>query len=484
MAKLTGFLEYERQGTAYRPVDERLMDYRLAQTDTPVEELQVQAARCMDCGIPFCNQGCPLGNIIPDWNDLVYRDKWEDALQRLHSTNNFPEMTGLVCPAPCEAACVLGINQDAVTIKAVEWEIIRRGYEEGWVKPQLPARRTGRSVAVVGSGPAGMAGAQQLTRAGHTVTLFEKNDRVGGLLRYGIPDFKLEKWWIDRRVEQMREEGVQFQTGVQVGIDLSAAELRQSFDAVLLCTGAELSRDLPIEGRELDGIEFAMDFLPQQNRRVAGDTLNPAKDILAADKHVIVLGGGDTGSDCVGTCHRQGAQSVTSIELLERPPDHRDASTPWPLWPHMFRSSSSHDEGGTREYALMTKRFRGENGRVKALEAVQVRFGEPDESGRPKLEELPDSTVVKPVDLVLLAMGFLHPVHEGLIDGLGVEMDPRGNVLADTRGYETSEPGVFAAGDCRRGQSLVVWAISEGREAARSLDRYLTGDTRLQSKSA
>ena len=484
MAKVTGFLEYERTGTPYRPVEERLADYRLAQTDMLVEELQTQAARCMDCGIPFCNQGCPLGNIIPDWNDLAYRDKWEDALQRLHSTNNFPEMTGLVCPAPCEAACVLGINRDPVTIKAIEWEIVRRGYDEGWVKPQLPERRTGRSVAVVGSGPAGMASAQQLSRAGHSVTLFEKNDRVGGLLRYGIPDFKLEKEWIDRRVEQMREEGVQFQTGVQVGVDISAAELRQSFDAVLLCTGSELSRDLPIEGRELEGIEFAMDFLPQQNRRVAGDTLGPGKEILATDKHVVVLGGGDTGSDCVGTCHRQGARSVTSIELLERPPDQRDSSTPWPMWPHMFRSSSSHDEGGTREYALMTKRFSGANGRLEALEAVQVRFGEPDESGRPKLEEVPDSTVVKPVDLVLLAMGFVHPVHEGLLDELGVELDPRGNVLADTRGYETSEPGVFTAGDCRRGQSLVVWAISEGREAARSIDRYLTGDTRLQSKQA
>ena len=484
MAKVTGFLEYEREGTAYRPVDERVRDYRLAQSDTPVEALQLQAARCMDCGIPFCNEGCPLGNIIPDWNDLAYRDKWEDALQRLHSTNNFPEMTGLVCPAPCETACVLGINQDAVTIKAVEWEIVRRGYQEGGGRPVLPQRRTGRSVAVVGSGPAGMAGAQQLTRAGHSVTLFEKNDRVGGLLRYGIPDFKLEKQWIDRRIDQMREEGVQFQTGVQVGVDISAAELRRSFDAILLCTGSELSRDLPIEGRELEGIEFAMDFLPQQNRRVAGDVLDPGKDILATDKHVVVLGGGDTGSDCVGTCHRQGAQSVTSIELLERPPDHRDSSPPWPLWPHMFRSSSSHDEGGSREYALMTKRFRGENGRVEALEAVQVRFGEPDESGRPKLEEVRDSTVVKPVDLVLLAMGFVHPVHAGLVDDLGVELDPRGNLLADTRGYETSEPGVFAAGDCRRGQSLVVWAISEGREAARSVDRYLTGDTRLQSKSA
>ena len=484
MAKVTGFLEYGRKGTPYRPVDERVRDDQLVQADMPVEELKIQAARCMDCGIPFCNSGCPLGNIIPDWNDLAYRDKWEDALARLHSTNNFPEFTGLVCPAPCETACVLGINQDPVTIKAVEWEIIRRGWEEGWIKPQRPQRRSGRSVAVVGSGPAGMAAAQQLSRAGHSVTLFEKTDRIGGLLRYGIPDFKLEKWTIDRRMEQMREEGVLFQTGVHVGVELSAAELRSSFDAVLLCSGSEQSRDLPIEGRELKGVEFAMDFLPQQNRRVAGDTLDPARDILATGRHVIVLGGGDTGSDCVGTSHRQGAKSVSSIELLERPPDDRDPSTPWPVWPLMFRSSSSHDEGGTREYALMTKRFLGENGRVKQLEAVQVRFGDPDESGRPKMEEVPGSEIVKPADLVLLAMGFVHPVHEGLVDDLRVAKDPRGNVLADTRGYETSEPGIFAAGDCRRGQSLVVWAIWEGREAARAVDRYLMGETRLQSKSA
>jgi glutamate synthase (NADPH/NADH) small chain len=329
-----------------------------------------------------------------------------------------------------------------------------------------------------------MAAAQQLSRAGHTVTLFEKSDRIGGLLRYGIPDFKLEKSVIDRRMEQMREEGVQFQTGVAVGVDLSPAELRQGFDAVLLCMGSEQPRDLPIEGRELAGIEFAMDFLPQQNRRVAGDSLDPSRDILAEGKHVVVLGGGDTGSDCVGTSHRQGAASVSSIELLERPPESRAPSTPWPMWPLMFRSSSSHDEGGTRDYAVMTKRFLGEAGRVEELEAVEVRFGPPDESGRSRMEEVPGSAFRKPADLVLLAMGFVHPTHEGLIDGLGVDKDPRGNVLADTRGYATSEPGVFAAGDCRRGQSLVVWAISEGREAARAVDRYLTGDSRLQSKSS
>jgi glutamate synthase (NADPH/NADH) small chain len=438
----------------------------------------------MDCGIPFCNNGCPLGNIIPDFNDLAYRDKWEDAIARLHSTNNFPEFTGLVCPAPCEAACVLGINQDPVTIKQVEWEIIRKAWDEGWVKPVKPQRRSGKSVAVVGSGPAGLAAAQQLSRAGHTVTLFERQDRIGGLLRYGIPDFKLEKWLIDRRIDQMREEGVSFQTGVQVGKDLSTADLRKGFDAVLLCMGSEQPRDLPVEGRELDGVHFAMDFLRQNNKRVAGDELDPSEAILATDKHVIVLGGGDTGSDCVGTSHRHGARSVTSIELLERPPDQRAESTPWPMWPLMFRSSSSHDEGGTREYALMTKRLTGRDGKVEKIEGVAVRFGAPDASGRPQLEEVPGSEWEKPADLVLLAMGFVHPVHEGLVEGLGVKQDGRGNVAADTRDFATSEPGVFAAGDCRRGQSLVVWALWEGREAARAVDTYLMGESRLQSRNA
>jgi glutamate synthase (NADPH/NADH) small chain len=484
MVKITGFLEHGREGTCYRNLEDRARDYKLVQLDHPIETLRAQASRCMDCGIPFCNDGCPLGNIIPDWNDLAYRDKWEDALHRLHSTNNFPEFTGLVCPAPCEAACVLGINQDPVTIKAVEWEIIRRGYEEGWIKPLPPARRSGRSVAVVGSGPAGLAAAQQLSRAGHTVTLLEKHDRIGGLLRYGIPDFKLEKHLIDLRMDQMRDEGVVFQTGVHVGLDLSAAELRQSFDAVLLCTGSEQPRDLPVEGRELRGVHFAMDFLPQQNRRNAGDSLDPAQDILATDKHVVILGGGDTGSDCVGTSIRQGARSVTSIELLERPPDTRGSSTPWPEWPLMFRTSSSHEEGGSRDFALMTQRLIGSDGSLEKLEAIGVRFGERDAKGRQTLEEISGSEVVKPAGLVLLAMGFVHPVHEGLLDDLGVRYDERGNVAADTRNFVTSEPGVFAAGDCRRGQSLVVWAISEGREAARAVDRYLSGSSRLQSKFA
>ena len=484
MGKPTGFLEYDREGTRYRDRGERVKDWKIVQLDFPEEAIRSQGARCMDCGIPFCNEGCPLGNIIPDWNDLVYRGKWEDALASLHSTNNFPEFTGMVCPAPCEAACVLGINDDPVTIKQIEWEISRCGWEEGWVQPIKPSRRTGRSVAVVGSGPAGLAAAQQLNRAGHTVTLFEKSDRIGGLLRYGIPEFKLEKWVLDRRLEQMRQEGVSFQTGVAVGVDLTAAELRQGFDAVLLCTGSEHPRDLPVEGRELAGVHFAMEFLTQQNRRDHGDAVDGGSEILAGGKHVVVLGGGDTGSDCVGTSHRQGAASVTSIELLERPPDGRAESTPWPLWPLMFRTSSSHDEGGEREYAVLTKRLEGENGRVQRLHAVRVRFGAPDASGRPRMEEVPGSEFSIPADLVLLAMGFVHPVQEGLLEGLGVGLDPRGNVLADLEGFATSEPGIFAAGDCRRGQSLVVWAIWEGREAARAVDLYLQGESHLQSRQS
>jgi glutamate synthase (NADPH/NADH) small chain len=484
MGKVTGFLEYGRAETPHRPVEERTRDWREVQADPPIEQVRTQAARCMDCGVPFCDNGCPLGNIIPDWNDFVYREKMQDALARLHSTNNFPEFTGLVCPAPCEAACVLGINDDPVAIKQVEWEIIRNGWEQGWVKPIRPERRTGRAVAVVGSGPAGLAAAQQLNRAGHTVTVFEKSDRIGGLLTYGIPDFKLEKWIVKRRVDQMREEGIAFQTGVHVGVDLSPAELRHGFDAILLCCGSEQPRDLPIEGRGLQGIHFAMDFLIQQNRRGAGDAIDPSGEILAAGKHVVVLGGGDTGSDCVGTSHRQGAKSVTSIELLERPPDERSPTTPWPLWPLMFRTSSSHDEGGSREFAVLTRRFSGEGGRVARLHAVRVRFGDPDESGRPRMDEVPGSECEIPADLVLLAMGFVHPVHEGLVEGLGVELDPRGNVVADTRSFAASEPGVFAAGDCRRGQSLVVWALWEGREAARAVDQYLVQESWLQSRHA
>ncbi len=488
MGKATGFLEEKRRAFTYRDEKERVGDWNQVMEVVPDEVLQNQASRCMDCGVPFCTNpnsgrgGCPLGNIIPDWNDLVYRGKWEDAISRLHSTNNFPEFTGTICPAPCEAACVLGINDDPVTIKSVELKTINHAWEQGWVKPVIPEVRSGRSVAVVGSGPAGLAAAQQLCRAGHSVTVFEKADRIGGLLRYGIPEFKLEKWVIDRRLEQMKAEGVSFQTGVDVGKDLTAADLRKSFDAVLLCMGAEHSRDLPVEGRDLDGIEYAMDFLPQANKRCHGDVIDGDEAIMATGKKVVVLGGGDTGSDCVGTSHRQGATQVTSLELLARPPAERDPSTPWPSWPLKYSSSSSHDEGGKREYAMMTKRFVGQDGRLVALEGVEVRFGKIDETGRPMMEEVPGSEFRIEADLVLLALGFLGPVHEGLLDDLGVTYDGRGNIQADTQTYVTSEPGIFAAGDCRRGQSLVVWAIAEGREAAREVDRYLTGSSRLQSR--
>jgi glutamate synthase (NADPH/NADH) small chain len=487
MGDVRGFLKHKREPTHYRPVEQRLHDWRCVQEDFPAEQTRMQASRCMDCGIPFCNQGCPLGNIIPDFNDLVFRDKWEDALARLHSTNNFPEFTGMVCPAPCEQACVLGINQDPVTIKQVEWEIVRRGWQEGWVRAVRPERRSGRSVAVVGSGPSGLAAAQQLTRAGHTVTVFEKADRIGGLLRYGIPDFKLEKWVIDRRLEQLRAEGVSFQPGVHVGVDYSVTDLRKNFDAVLLCIGAEAPRDLEVPGRELAGVHFAMDFLTQQNHRVAADLVPAAEEILANAKHVVVLGGGDTGSDCIGTSHRQGARSVTSIELLPRPPEGRHPSEPWPSAKrYYFNVSSSHAEGGQRSYAMMTTRLSGRGGRVERLHGLRVEFDQ-DRLSRPipqSMREVPGSEFEIPADLVLLAMGFLHPVHAGLVEGLGVALDARGNVRADTQSFATSEPGVFAAGDCRRGQSLVVWAQWEGREAARSVDAYLSGSSLLQARDS
>jgi glutamate synthase (NADPH/NADH) small chain len=487
MGDVRGFLKFERESTHYRPVKERLSDWKCVQEDFPRDKSREQAARCMDCGIPFCNQGCPLGNIIPDFNDLVFRDKWEDALVRLHSTNNFPEFTGMVCPAPCEQACVLGINQDPVTIKQIEWEIIQRGWAEGWVRPMRPERRSGRSVAVVGSGPAGLSAAQQLTRAGHTVTVFEKADRIGGLLMYGIPDFKLEKWVIDRRLGQLREEGVIFQPGVHVGVDYSVADLRKNFDAILLCVGAEVPRELDVPGRDLAGVHYAMDFLPQQNRRVAGDAVPASEEILATGKDVVILGGGDTGSDCIGTSHRQRARSVTSLELLPRPPDGRHQSEPWPLAKkYYFNVSSSHAEGGTRSYAMMTTHLSGRNGRVEKLHGVRVEFDR-DRLSRPlpqSMRVVAGSEFELPADLVLLAMGFLHPVHAGLLEGLDVALDPRGNVKADTQSFATNEPGVFAAGDCRRGQSLVVWAQWEGREAARAVDAYLRGSSRLQSRNA
>ncbi|MAG30504.1 MAG: glutamate synthase [Deltaproteobacteria bacterium] len=490
MAKPTGFLETERKGASYRQTDERVKDFKQVMLEIPDEELRSQASRCMDCGVPFCSYpnsgrgGCPLGNTAPDWNDLVYRGKWEEASSRLHSTNNFPEFTGSICPAPCEAGCVLGINDDPVTIKNIEFKIANYAWENGIIKPMVPGKRTGRSVAVVGSGPSGLAAAQQLARAGHAVTVFEKSDRVGGLLRYGIPEFKMEKWIIDRRINQMKEEGVSFQTGVNVGEDLSSADLRKNFDAVLLCMGAEHPRDLPVEGRELDGVHFALEFLPQATRRVHGDAIPQEDDILAGGKRVVVLGGGDTGSDCVGTSLRQGAASVTSIELLEEPPDGSNPATPWPMWPVIARGSSSHDEGGERRFAMMTKQFSGENGRVTALHGIEVRFGDPDESGRPQMEEVAGTEFEIEADLVLLALGFLGPVQSGLVEDLGLKLDPRGNIAAPLHDYRTSEPGVFAAGDCRRGQSLVVWAQWEGREAARAVDRYLMGDSRLQQRSS
>lgn len=486
MGDVKGFLKHDRQDVPYRPVSERVGDYLHVQEEFLPETVKAQASRCMDCGIPFCNNGCPLGNIIPDFNDLVYRDRWQDALERLHSTNNFPEFTGMVCPAPCEQACVLGINQKPVTIKQVEWEIVSRGWNEGWIRPVKPTRCTGRRVAIVGSGPAGLSAAQQLNRAGHQVTVFEKNDRIGGLLRYGIPDFKLEKWAIDRRVKQMTEEGVVFKTEVQVGHNLTTSALRKDYDAILLAIGSEQPRDLPVVGRDLKGVHFAMDYLFQQNRRSAGDSIPEPDQLIAKDKHVIVLGGGDTGSDCIGTAHRQEAASVTSIELLPCPPAGRHPSEPWPLAQKMFFNvSSSHAEGGEREYAIQTSHLSGQEGVVRRLHGVRVQF-ERDGLDRPRFEtmdEIPGSAFEMPADLVLLAMGFVHPVHGGIVEELKLNLDMRGNVDASSESFATSQPGVFAAGDCRRGQSLVVWAQLEGREAARAVDLYLMGESSLQSRT-
>jgi glutamate synthase (NADPH/NADH) small chain len=478
MGKITGIMEAPRRMPRKRPVDDRIKDFLEVYEGFSEERAREQGSRCMDCGIPFCHEGCPLGNIIPDWNDLVYRGKWKEAIESLHLTNNFPEFTGRICPAPCEAACVLGINDDPVTIEMIENAIADRAWEAGWVKPEPPERLTGKRVAIVGSGPAGLAAAQQLRRQGHEVVVFEKSDRIGGLLRYGIPDFKMEKWVLDRRLEQMAQEGVRFRTGVHVGVDLSARELRKNHDAILIAAGSEQPRDLLIPGRDLTGIHFAMDFLTQQNRRVAGDAVEPEASITAQGKHAIVIGGGDTGSDCIGTCHRQKALSVTNLELLERPPDERLPSMPWPDWPMIFRTSTSHEEGGKRLFSVMTKRFVGEGGRVSELEVVKIEFGEPDETGRRPIREIPGSGFRMKADLVLLAMGFVHPVREGLLQDLGVKLDARGNVEADSR-YRTSEEGIFAAGDARRGQSLVVWAIREGRDAAEGIHAYLMGDGKL-----
>ncbi len=477
MGKPTGFKEYARETAKLRPAEERVRDYKEHYEAFPDEKLRNQAARCMNCGVPFCHTGCPLGNIIPDWNDLVYRNRWRDAIQLLHATNNFPEFTGRLCPAPCEEACVLSINEPAVTIEQIEKSIIEHAFEEGWVVPQPPERRTGKTVAVVGSGPAGLACAQQLNRAGHTVTVFERAARIGGLLRYGIPDFKLEKWVIDRRIQIMEKEGVSFRTGVNVGKDLPAAELKK-FDAVVLCGGSTKPRDLPIPGRELDGIHFAMDFLSQQNDRVAG--VKPsAKEITANGKRVIVIGGGDTGSDCIGTSLRQGAKSVTSFEIMPMPAESRPTGQPWPYWPMRLRTSSSHKEGGRRYWSILTKKFVGAGNRIRSLITVNVEAVVVN--GRMQFQEVPGTEHEWPTELVLLALGFVGPEPDGVIAQFGVELDKFGNVKSD-KNYMTSVPGVFAAGDMRRGQSLVVWAISEGREAARSVDQHLMGYSELPTK--
>jgi glutamate synthase (NADPH) small chain len=479
MGKITGFLEYERALPERRPVEARLRDWHELEGKHPEAALQTQAARCMDCGIPFCHKGCPLGNIIPDWNDLVYRGRWKDAIDRLHATNNFPEFTGRVCPAPCEEACVLNINDDAVTIKQIEKQIIDHAFKAGWVQPQIPPQRTGKHVAVIGSGPAGLACAQQLARAGHLVTVFERADRIGGLLRYGIPDFKMEKHLVDRRMEQMAAEGVTFTPGTNAGVDVPVARLRKEFDVIVLAGGATQSRDLPVPGRELKGIHLAMEFLPQQNQRVAGDAV--PNQISAAGKRVIILGGGDTGSDCLGTSNRHGALSVHQFELLPQPPDARTEDVaPWPYWPMILRTSSSHEEGVIRDWSINTKRFSGDaHGNVKKLHGVRLEWAKAAD-GRPVMREVPGSEFEMDVDLVLLALGFTGPEKGPLLTDLGVQLTDRGNVGAD-RTWMTNVAGVFSCGDMHRGQSLVVWAIWEGRECARAVDQFLMGHTDLKA---
>jgi len=470
MGKVTGFLEFDRNDRDYAPVEERVKHYREFVIPLPEKELRDQAARCMNCGIPYCHTGCPVNNQIPDWNDLVYTNDWQEAARNLHSTNNFPEVTGRICPAPCEAACTLNIEDVPVTIKTIECAIADKAFEQGWTKPEPPAHKTGKKVAIVGSGPAGLACAQQLARAGHDVHVFEKFAKAGGLLRYGIPDFKMEKHIVDRRVAQMEAEGVTFHYGANIGVNMPAEDLVKAYDAVVLAGGAEEPRDLPIPGRELDGIHFAMDFLPQQNRRVSNEPQADNKPILATGKNVVVIGGGDTGSDCIGTSIRQGALSVINFEIMPQPPEHENKMLTWPNWPLKLRTSSSHEEGAKREFSVLTQTFTGENGRVKKLHCVHV-----DE----KIKPIPGTEFELDADLVLLAMGFVHPVHEGMLKSLGVALDPRGNVKADTLAYQTSLPKVFSAGDMRRGQSLVVWAIREGRQCAHAVDKFLMGQSLL-----
>ncbi|HLH03306.1 MAG TPA: glutamate synthase subunit beta [Bryobacteraceae bacterium] len=472
MGKITGFLEYTREMPPRRPVLERANDWFEVYQEPAPAKLKQQAGRCMDCGVPFCHTGCPVHNLIPDWNDLVWRNRWREASRTLHATNNFPEFTGRICPAPCEAACVLGINDKAVTIRVIEQQIVDRAFAEGWLAPEQPRRRTGKRIAIVGSGPAGLAAAQQLNRAGHMVTVLEKEDRIGGLLRYGIPDFKMEKWVVDRRIEQLRAEGIEFQTKVHVGQTIPGTDLMKNYDAVLLGIGAEAPRDVSIPGRELKGIHFAMDYLTQQNKRGAGDRFSREEEILATGKRVIIIGGGDTGADCLGTAHRQKAASVHQLQIHAMPPEDRHETTPWPLWPLQLRVEAAHEEGGFREWSVLTTHFTGdEQGNVKRLHCVRV-------GPKPALERVPGSEFYLDADLVLIAIGFSGPVRNGLLEQLPLALDHRGNIETDDA-YMTSVPGVFSAGDSRRGQSLVVWAIAEGRRAAHHMDRFLMGSTQL-----
>lgn len=477
MGKPTGFMEYKRTHYPERPVKERLQDWKEIYRAFPEDELRRQGARCMDCGIPFCHQGCPLGNLIPDWNDLIYQNRWQEAEGRLHATNNFPEFTGRLCPAPCEGACVLGINEPPVTIKYIEYNIIEHAMNEGWVVPKPALLQTGKKVAVVGSGPAGLACAQQLARAGHAVTVFERDDQMGGLLRYGIPDFKLEKWRIDKRITQMEAEGVIFKPGTNIGVDVTIKDLQQNFAAIALCGGATEARDLPIPGRDLSGIHLAMEYLTLQNKIAAGDKMAGPR-ITAEGKNVVILGGGDTGADCLGTAHRQGAKSVVQIELLPKPPLSRASDNPWPQWPMIYRTSPAHEEGGEREYSILTKAFEGAGGVVQRLKAVTLAWPKPKPGERPQFTEIPGSEFFVEADLVLLAMGFIGPEKRGAIEDLKLELDGRGNIKTNANKM-SSVRGVFAAGDMRRGQSLIVWAIAEGRDCARGIDEFLMGESEL-----
>ena len=478
MGKTTGFMELDRVERDYEPVEDRVKHFKEFLIPLDPKEVSKQGARCMDCGIPYCHQGCPVNNLIPDWNDMVYNNRWKEALDLLHSTNNFPEFTGRICPAPCEASCTLNITDNPVAIKTIECSVVDRGWEEGWIKPQIPSKKSDKKVAVIGSGPSGLACAQQLARAGHSVVVFEKNERIGGLLRIGIPDFKMEKTLIDRRMSQMELEGVEFRVNSHVGNNVSIEELNDEFDAIAFCGGSEHPRDLPVEGRELNGVYFAMEFLSQQNDRVSGKTIKSDIEISAKGKNVLVIGGGDTGSDCVGTSNRQGAKSVTQLELLDQPPEKEDKALTWPNWPMKMRTSTSHQEGCDRNWSVLTKSFEGSNGKVSKLNCVNVEWKKGDDD-RMKMTEIIGSEFSFEADLVLLAMGFVHPIHEGLIKQLGVKLTPVGNLEADDDKYQTSVNKFFAAGDSRRGQSLVVWAIKEGRQCAKSIDEFLMGKSDL-----